>query len=301
MKNTDRLKSEFLKVREWVESGMDDIIPKVEEYPSIIHQSVRYSIFAGGKRIRPLLVYLSYLLFDKDFDKILSVACAVEMVHTYSLVHDDLPAMDDDDLRRGKPTNHRVFGEAVATLAGDTLLTMVFELLPERLLKKKFKPGTILEFFTLLAGNIGSRGLVGGQVVDIISQGKEISLETLEYIHKNKTSKLFEVCILGAAIFGNASKKEKQILKNFAYNFGMLFQIVDDILDVEGDTELLGKPVGSDTDLDKATYPALMGLDKAKDMAKEYRDNAILDLEKLKKKNTDILTDLTEYIFIRQE
>ncbi|HDS08905.1 MAG TPA: geranyl transferase, partial [Firmicutes bacterium] len=154
-------------VKIWVEGGMDQLVPKEDEYPSVIHQSIRYSLFAGGKRIRPFLVYLSQGLYSNDFNRILPVACAVEMVHTYSLIHDDLPAMDNDDLRRGKPTNHKVFGDAVATLAGDALLTMVFEVLPRKLSENKFDPRSILDFMILFARDIGIEGLVGGQVVDI--------------------------------------------------------------------------------------------------------------------------------------
>jgi len=244
---------------------------KSVEAPEVLLESMNYSLKAGGKRLRPLLVLATLKSFGKPEELGIPVACAVEMIHTYSLVHDDLPSMDDDDFRRGKPTNHKVYGEAMAILAGDALLTHSFEVM-EDLLNLDVKPMKVVTLMKELAKAAGPRGMVGGQVADMEGEGAQLSLQDLEYIHRNKTGKLLGYSIVAGAILGDATEEQISKLEQFADHLGLAFQIRDDILDIEGDASKIGKPVGSDTLNEKTTYPSLLTMNGAKEKL-EYHIN----------------------------
>ncbi|MDT3764347.1 polyprenyl synthetase family protein [Priestia filamentosa] len=266
------------------------------QMPSLLKESMLYSLTAGGKRIRPILLLATLEAFGKDKSLGYEAACAVEMIHTYSLIHDDLPSMDDDDLRRGKPTNHKVFGEAAAILAGDALLTYSFQIVT----KANLSPETKLLVIEELAHAAGAEGMVGGQMADIEGEEKKLSLKELEYIHEHKTGKLLSFGIIAGAIIAGASENQLSHLKNFSYHLGLAFQIQDDILDIEGNEQLLGKPVGSDTGKDKATYPALLGMENAKEKLQYHMGQAIMELEKAEIQDS-MLKELSYYIAWRQQ
>lgn len=278
---------------------VEELLPtqiEVLQMPSLLKESMLYSLTAGGKRIRPILLLATLEAFGKDKSLGYEAACAVEMIHTYSLVHDDLPSMDDDDLRRGKPTNHKVFGEAAAILAGDALLTYSFQIVTKANLSPEIKLLVIEE----LARAAGAEGMVGGQMADIEGEEKKLSLKELEYIHEHKTGKLLSFGIIAGAIIAGASEDQLSHLKHFSYHLGLAFQIQDDILDIEGNEQLLGKPVGSDTGNDKATYPALLGMENAKEKLKYHMDQAIMELEKAEIQDS-MLKELSYYIAWRQQ
>lgn len=233
------------------------------EAPEVLKESMLYSLEAGGKRIRPLLLFATLRAFGRQPEAGVNVAAAIEMVHTYSLIHDDLPSMDDDDLRRGKPTNHKVYGEATAILAGDALLTLSFKLLAE--IPSHFADANVkLSLIEMLSNASGAEGMVGGQVADMEGEGKILSLEELEYIHVNKTGRMLSYSVLAGAVLADADEETKRKLSLFAHHIGLAFQIRDDILDLEGTVDQIGKPVGSDTENEKNTYPSLLSLDGAK-------------------------------------
>ncbi|MDT3494264.1 (2E,6E)-farnesyl diphosphate synthase [Bacillus toyonensis] len=236
--------------------------------PNVLREAMAYSLEAGGKRLRPLLLFATLQAFGKERNLGVGAACALEMIHTYSLVHDDLPCMDDDDLRRGKPTNHKVFGEAMAVLAGDGLLTYAFQIVmayEQKEIAAEKKVRLVLE----LAKAAGPEGMVGGQVADMEAEGKQLTIDELEYIHKHKTGKLLEFAVLAGAILSNATKEQEEKLLEFAKNIGLAFQIRDDILDVEGTEEEIGKPIGSDVSNEKSTYTTLFTVDRAKNILEE--------------------------------
>ncbi|MCT8138706.1 polyprenyl synthetase family protein [Anaerobacillus sp. CMMVII] len=257
------------------------------DVPVHLKQAMLYSLQAGGKRLRPMLLFATIEGFGENFEKGIFVASAIEMIHTYSLIHDDLPAMDNDDLRRGKPTNHKVFGEATAILAGDALLTFAFQVIAtidQNLVSDIQKVNLITE----LAKAAGPEGMVGGQVADMEAENKQLSLAELEYIHHHKTGDLLSYSIIAGAILANASERDVENLREFAKHLGLAFQIKDDILDIEGAEENLGKRVGSDINNEKSTYPKLLGLDGAKCKlddhilkSKEYLYNVSINSEKL--------------------
>lgn len=261
------------------ESALDRFLPSAETLPVSLHESMRYSVFAGGKRIRPILMMAACEAVGGTPQQVLPAACAIEMIHSYSLIHDDLPAMDDDDLRRGKPTNHKVFGEAKAILAGDGLLTEAFILLSSPDVWPGLAAEKRNEIIHLLARNAGSRGMVGGQVVDMESEGQEIDLPTLEYIHTHKTGALILTAIEIGAIIGGADQQQRRALCRYGEAAGLAFQVADDVLDIVADQQQLGKDVGSDQQRGKVTYPALLGLDGARNRARELRDLASSSLE----------------------
>ena len=235
--------------------------------PNVLREAMAYSLEAGGKRLRPLLLFATLQAFGKERNLGVGAACALEMIHTYSLVHDDLPCMDDDDLRRGKPTNHKVFGEAMAVLAGDGLLTYAFQVIMAYEQKEisAEKVRLVLE----LAKAAGPEGMVGGQVADMEAEGKRLTIDELEYIHKHKTGKLLEFAVLAGAILSDATEEQEEKLLTFAKYIGLAFQIRDDILDVEGTEEEIGKPIGSDLSNEKSTYTTLFTVDRAKDILEE--------------------------------
>lgn len=236
--------------------------------PNVLREAMAYSLEAGGKRLRPLLLFATLQAFGKEKNLGVGAACALEMIHTYSLVHDDLPCMDDDDLRRGKPTNHKVFGEAMAVLAGDGLLTYAFQVImayEQKEISAEKKVRLVLE----LAKAAGPEGMVGGQVADMEAEGKQLTIDELEYIHKHKTGKLLEFAVLAGSILSDATEEQEEKLLDFAKYIGLAFQIRDDILDVEGTEEEIGKPIGSDVSNEKSTYTTLFTVDRAKDILEE--------------------------------
>ncbi len=239
---------------------------------------MRYSVLAGGKRLRPILVFAAAEAVGGDRRHVLPFAAAVEFIHTYTLVHDDLPALDNDNFRRGKPTNHKVFGEAVAILAGDALLTEAFILMTNGLAMDSIPPRSLLRAANEMARAMGSGGVIGGQVVDVESEGKKIGPDTLEYIHIYKTGFFFKACIRCGAILSQASQGQLSALSRFGAHIGLAFQIIDDILDITGDQELLGKDVGSDVSRNKATYPALFGLEESRKKAEALVEEGIAAL-----------------------
>lgn len=259
--------------------------------PAIIKDAMQYSLEAGGKRIRPLLTFATIDAFQKDPLIGLDAALAIEMIHTYSLIHDDLPSMDDDDLRRGKPTNHKVFGEAMAILAGDALLTYSFQIITESANVAATKK---LDLIRELAKAAGAEGMVGGQVADMEAEGRSLGLSDLEYIHTHKTGRLLAFSVLAGAILSEADENQKNCLAQFAHHLGLAFQIQDDILDLEGDEAVIGKPVGSDEHNNKSTYPALLSIDGAKKALSFHIEEAKHKLieSRLETKLLEEITDL---------
>ncbi len=267
----------YLKERkEMVDKALDRVIPSEEAYPGIIHESMRYSIFAGGKRIRPILTLAVGDLLNQDLSRFLPAACALEMIHCYSLIHDDLPAMDDDDYRRGKLTNHKVYGEALAVLAGDALLTLAFEILTRDCYNK---PGVTLRVMQEIASASGTSGMIGGQVVDLESEGKSIDANILNYIHSKKTGALIRASVRVGGIIGEADEQQLGRLTRYGECLGLAFQIIDDILDIEGEEEKIGKKTGMDTWKEKATYPGIHGIEPARKKVKELYNESLSAVE----------------------
>lgn len=243
--------------------------------PSMLYDAMKYSLFAGGKRIRPILTIASYEACGGDPEDIIPQATAVELIHTYSLIHDDLPAMDNDELRRGKPTSHTVFGEAMAILAGDALLTEAFLMMTVTTSKKKFRPAYLMKAIREIAFAAGASGMVGGQAQDILSENSEPDLHTLNFIHLHKTAALIKASVRIGALFAGIRENKLKSLTTYGENIGLAFQIVDDILDIEGVTEELGKSAGSDIEKNKMTYPSLIGIDESRKRAQEMVAEAI--------------------------
>ena len=269
-------------------------------YPTQIAEGMKYAVLNGGKRIRPILLLMILDLFDKDEKLGVPSAAALEMIHSYSLVHDDLPALDNDDYRRGKLTTHKKFGEAEGILIGDALLTHAFYILTEKNLNL-LSPEKIVEIVRLTSSYAGINGMIGGQMIDIESENKKIDMETLKYIHKNKTGKLLRLPIEIGCVISETSKDIRKKLEKFADLIGLAFQIKDDILDIEGDFETLGKPIGSDAELNKSTYPSLIGLDESKKLLQEIVDEAKnIIKENFSKEKGKMLIELTDYIAFRK-
>ncbi|MEW6733035.1 MAG: polyprenyl synthetase family protein [Acidobacteriota bacterium] len=252
-----------------VDHWLDRLIPGENIPPSEIHRAMRYSLFAGGKRLRPILVLAAGEAFQAQPTTLYPIASAFEMIHTYSLIHDDLPAMDNDDLRRGRPTCHKVYGEALAILAGDALLTRAFEVLANLSvpLSEQVNKSQVIAEIAAAAGTVN--GMIGGQVVDIISEGKPVSAETLNYIHNAKTGALIRAAVRVGAIMGGANATELELITRYGEAAGLAFQIVDDLLDVLATSEQLGKTVGKDANVKKMTYVALHGIEQSRRKAKE--------------------------------
>ena len=288
--------------RQLVEQSMADLVPMANDlHPDLVRhiESMRYSLFAGGKRVRPILCIASCEAVAGDARVVLPVAVALECIHTYSLIHDDLPAMDDDELRRGKPTNHILYGEAGAILAGDGLLTMAFELLSSNLLST-IPADKRLKIINIIATGVGSLGMVGGQALDIACEGKDIDITTLRQIHSRKTGALITASVQSGAVIGGADPKQLADLTTYGEKIGLAFQIVDDLLNVEGTTEQLGKAAGSDADRCKATYPAIFGIEKTKLMAEETITEALAALDTFAERGAP-LRELATYIISRNK
>jgi len=283
-----------------VDAALDTFLPKESERPHSLHNAMRYSVFAGGKRVRPILMLAACQAVGGDQNQVMPAACAMEMIHTYSLIHDDLPAMDDDDFRRGNPTNHKVFGEAIAILAGDALLTEAFRLVSSPDFAADSPPAARLKVIHEIATCAGSHGMVGGQVVDMESEGKaDLDLPTVQYIHIHKTGALIKASVVAGALLGGADEARLAAITRYGEAAGLAFQIADDILDIEGTTEEIGKDAGSDVARGKATYPAVMGLAAAKDEAIAMMDEAFRALE-IFGPEADPLREIAAYIVNRK-
>ncbi len=287
------------RLRRLVEEALEKALPPETAWPATIHRAVRYSLFAGGKRIRPLLVLAAGEAVGGAPPELMPLACAVEMIHTYSLVHDDLPAMDDDDLRRGKPTSHKVFGEAIAILAGDALLTRAFHLMAvvpsswdEARTRRRLRAAAVL------GEACGTTGLIGGQVMDLESEGRTIDAGALERLHRAKTGALLSACVRGGAILGGADEADLQHLTGYASAIGLAFQVVDDVLDATEGAECLGKTAGKDAAASKATYVSVHGLVRARELAASLRSEALAALVPLGERGA-LLADLARLIVDR--
>jgi geranylgeranyl diphosphate synthase type II len=280
-----------------VDRALDHFLPPANAKPATIHRAMRYSLFAGGKRMRPALCLAAAEACGGKIDDAMPLACAVECIHTYSLIHDDLPAMDDDDLRRGKPTNHKVFGEGIAILAGDALLTEAFSLACR---SQGWSRYGLRDIILELAEAAGSKQLIAGQVADLEGEGKDISAAQLRYIHERKTSALLCCSTRLGGMSANCSARQLQALTDFGYNVGLAFQIIDDILDVTQTSEQLGKTAGKDTAAQKATYPKIVGMEKSRKIAAQLTGRAFSALEVFKG-NATALAALAEYLLKRDK
>ena len=292
------IKAYLQKKKVVVDRSLEKLVPPAKTFPPIVHEAMRYSLFAGGKRVRPLLAIASAEALGAPIAGLLPIAGSLELIHTYSLIHDDLPAMDDDDLRRGRPTCHKVYGEAIAILAGDGLLNMAFEVLSDPRRLKTVPAGRVLAIIRELSTASGVFGMVGGQVVDIQSEGKEVDFPTLEYIHTHKTGALIRSSVRIGALYARAGKRQFTALSHYGELVGLAFQIADDILDLTGTQEELGKDVGSDLKKDKKTFPSFYGLEESRRRAVEVADKAVYLLKDFDRK-ADPLRELAKYIVQR--
>ncbi|PRZ13038.1 MULTISPECIES: polyprenyl synthetase family protein [Laceyella] len=282
-----------------VHQALDDYTAGLEGIPSVLKDAMRYSLLAGGKRFRPVLVLATVEALGGNTQQALPFACAIEMIHTYSLIHDDLPAMDDDDVRRGMPTNHKVYGEAHAILAGDALLTEAFGIMARAAGETGVAPEVALALINEASVAAGAKGMVGGQVDDLLGEGRSVTLAELESIHHRKTGDLIAFSVRAGAMVAGADEEALTALTRYAYRLGLAFQIQDDILDVIGDAVLIGKPVGSDEANQKATYPALLGLEESKKRLNEITEqakNAIIGYAGI---NPERLLQIADYLLAR--
>ncbi len=273
-----------------IEENLERFVPVL--YPVRLYESMRYSLLAGGKRLRPVLCLATCELAGGTTDMAMPTACALEMIHTMSLIHDDLPSMDNDDYRRGLPTNHKIYGEAMAILAGDALLAYAFQVIAET---EAVSAQRVLEVVRRLGLAASATGLVGGQVVDIESEGKQIALETLQYIHEHKTGALLEISVVSGALLGGASSAQVELLSSYAHKVGLAFQIIDDVLDITATDEQLGKTAGKDLAQAKATYPSFWGIEASKAKAQQLIAEAKATLKPFGEKAV-ILEHLADFI-----
>jgi geranylgeranyl diphosphate synthase type II len=291
------LKAYLREKRALVDEALKSVFPEPEGFAADVVRAMTYSLFAGGKRLRPILCIGGAEAVGKEGRTVLPFACSLELIHTYSLIHDDLPVMDNDDLRRGKPTNHKVFGEAVALLAGDGLLTEAFRLMAGT---GDVDPRALLKVIRLVGGAAGYQGMVGGQVVDIQSEGKPVDPSLVNFIHSHKTGALIHASVTSGAILGEGTEDQVNAISSYGEKIGLAFQIADDILDVEGDSKTMGKAVGGDARKKKITFPAAVGLQKAKEIQSRLVDEALGALKAFDEK-TDPLRSLAVYIIERKK
>lgn len=293
------IKAYLQEKRELIDSYLKSYFDTIFE-PSILHRSITYSLFAGGKRVRPILALASHEACGGKSKNIIPQAAALELIHTYSLIHDDLPAMDNDDLRRGKRTNHKVFGEAMAILAGDALLTEAFYMMVKKNTNfTKIKPTMLIEVIREVAIAAGIHGMVGGQAQDIISENDKPDEDKVQFIHMHKTAALITASVKIGALLANADKMQIKAITDYGTNLGLAFQIIDDILDIEGTTETLGKTAGSDIKKKKMTYPAILGITGSRNRARDLITTAIDSLSIFSHK-ADILREFAIYLYERK-
>jgi len=290
------LKTYLTSRQKLIDRALDQYLPKENVRPATIHKAMRYSLFAGGKRLRPILCLAATEACGGKIDNALPLACAMECIHTYSLVHDDLPSMDNDDFRRGRPTCHKVFGDGIAVLAGDALLTIAFEIVSRAKSPHRYDSFTLLREVAVAAG---SRKLIAGQVADLEAEGKKVGLADLRYIHQNKTAAILTASVCLGAMSANATAKELAAITKFGRALGLAFQVIDDILDVTQTSEKLGKSAGKDVAAQKATYPAVMGLAKSRVEAKRLTKEAHDALTIFGKKG-ETLHALANYLLARE-
>ncbi len=298
----DELMHRLEECRKKVDDALNEWMPKADEIPSVLHEAMRYSVFAGGKRLRPFLVLESCKAVGGDEEKALPAACAVEVLHTYTLVHDDLPSMDNDDFRRGKPTCHKVYGEGMAVLCGDALQALAFELMATKLPERGVSAEVALKCIAVLAQLAGSKWLIGGQALDITEQAKGYSdrlPEKVLLIHERKTGALMQGCCVIGGLIGDGVDEQIDALKNFGYWLGLAFQITDDILDEIGNPEKLGKSIGKDKQQKKLTYPMVFGLEKSQHLAKEAVERAVEALS-IFGNEANLLRVLARFVLERQ-
>lgn len=294
--STMNLSPFFEEDRIAVDAALERLLPAESAQPSSIHTAMRYSVFAGGKRMRPILCLESARIFSSDVTPALHPACAIEFIHTYSLIHDDLPALDNDDLRRGKPTCHKKFGEAIAILAGDGLLTLAFETISATPVPAERRVAMLTE----ISGAAGTvNGMVGGQVADIEAERKPVDAKTLEYIHRSKTAALIRASVTAGALCAGAPPDDVARLRRFGETIGWAFQVTDDILDVEESSAALGKTAGKDLAQQKATYPAMYGLERSHQIAHELATKAIDELSPYTERAAR-LREIAEYLVLRR-
>ena len=293
------LKVYLKEKRAFVDEALKRFLPESEGHSVDVVKAMRYSLFAGGKRLRPILCIAGAEAVGGGAQSVLPVACALEMIHTYSLIHDDLPVMDNDDLRRGKPTNHRVFGEAVALLAGDGLLTKAFHVMTHPDPENRVNPGALVRVIGLIATAAGYEGMVGGQVVDIQSEGKAVDPSVVDFIHTHKTGALIAASVCSGGILGGAEEDQMKALTSYGEDLGLAFQVADDILNVEGSSQEMGKSVGRDAEQGKVTYPAIYGLEKSKEIQSALVDRAIESLKSFEER-ADPLRHIARYIIERK-
>lgn len=282
----------------YIEEVLKEYMPNEVGFQKTVIEAMNYSLSAGGKRLRPILTLEACKLVSGNAKDAIPFAVAIEMIHTYSLIHDDLPALDNDDLRRGRPTNHKVYGEGMGILAGDALLNYAYEVMLKGSLGKE-NPDKYLNAVYEIAKHAGIYGMIGGQVVDVESENKKIEKEKLDYIHNNKTAAMIIGCMRAGAIVGGANTEELKCISNYAKNIGLSFQIVDDILDIVGDEKKLGKKVNSDIENNKSTYPSLLGLEKSRYIAEELISDAKKSIETTFE-GVDFLKGLADYIISRE-
>jgi len=289
----------YLKERAaMVDAALDEIMHPADTYPETVHDAMRYSVFAGGKRLRPILVMATYEGFGNAPEDVLTIASTLELIHTFTLIHDDLPCMDDARLRRGKPTSHLVYGEDIAVLAGDALLNFAFEVVANEGLREKFPADAVLKVIAELSSALGTHGVLGGQVVDVESAKRdEVTDRELEYIHRHKTAAFFVGAMRIGGHLAGCGEEQMNLLDEFSDSFGLAFQIWDDVLDVTADVAELGKDVGHDAETGKKTFVSVYGLEKAKELARERADAAHAALDKLGGMQT--LHALTEFVITR--
>ena len=292
------IKSYLAKKKSLVDKTLDKLGPPAKMFPASVHEAMRYSLFAGGKRVRPILAIAAAEALGAKTSDLLPLAGSLELIHTYSLIHDDLPAMDDDDCRRGRPTCHKVYGEAIAILAGDGLLNMAFEVLSDPRRTKAVPANRLLSIINEIGNASGVHGMVGGQVVDMESEGKDIDFPTLEYIHTHKTGALIRASVRVGALYAKASEKRLTALTRYGERVGLAFQIADDILDIAGKQDETGKDVGSDLKKGKKTFPGFYGLAESRLRAVEVADKAVNSLRDFDRK-ADPLRELAKYIINR--
>lgn len=292
------LKRYLAEKRKIIEDRLSEAFPPAEGPISEVIKAMNYSLMAGGKRLRPILCIAGSETVGGSGNDVLPVACALEMIHTYSLIHDDLPAMDNDDLRRGKPTNHKVFGEAVAVLAGDGLLTEAFNIMTKTSLTNEMPAGTFQRVVSLIATAAGFQGMVGGQAVDIQMEGSEVDRYLVDFIHTHKTGALISASVSSGAIIGGGSDEQVEALTAYGDRIGLAFQIADDILDIEGDSSIMGKGAGGDEERGKNTYPSIYGLKQSKEILRDMISEAVSSLDQFDGK-ADPLRQIAGYIIER--